>query len=1461
MKKLFLPLVTMLVCLTSFGQLDMVVNEFYGTRSTGEEVYRIYAILEDPTDFISAVYGAGNNSLYIGSDIGGIVNDENGAITGDNLPLNFCPFIADVCFDSYLTIGAAGTNTGEVMYYDGVTPMACASPIIAISTLPSSEQFNLSFTPALGANFILGDGAWFGSNTPGCNDQGLPFGPNNKVLLAQIALPVGGSLEYNLNLQLFNEAVGPDEIDYVWNDASENSNQVLGLDKGLVYPYGNCTDETACNYNEFPAEEDVPAICNYACYGCTDSTACNYDPSVTIDDGSCSNLPGCTDSTASNYDSAAACDDGSCAFDGCLDSSACNFDSNATNDDGSCVLPDGCTNSNAANYDSLAQCDDGSCMILGCTDTMACNFNTLANTDDGSCELQDGCTDSNANNYDPSATCNDGSCEFDTLTTLSIEQYMTHDGIGSDGVDLTGLTTYRVYVNFPTDNYMLSSVYGVNPEELSIASTTTFWQSEFGGATADNLNPAFIDVIPSLEFDSFITIGKENSVIPGGPIVTAGDWPDSFEDGNGIYLNDNIGGAWFVVNGEPEQVINAYPDENLKVLVAQLTTDGEIDACINVQLFPNGDGSQMIFEHICSSSGPSEGCTDSTYCNYDPLAEIEDGSCSDTCFGCTDSLAGNYDTNATDDDGSCLFFGCMDSTAANYDSSATLDDGSCEFPGCTDPLAFNFNANANVDDDSCDYDCEGNVVFLDMGDSFGDGWNGGTWVLTNSSDEIVDSGEMDTAPINDGITASDIFCVPNGCYTFEVGGGSFDEEISWTITIGQTVISGFAPSVTPIDINGDCLIGCQDPGSCNYDSTAMLNYGCDYECVGCTASTACNYEADNTIDDGTCLFEAILEGYVFNDTDQNGVYLPNEFADPGLANWSVEILELGVVAFTDATGYYQFFNVPSGTYTLEATNVEEGWTNSTPTIITTSTIQCLITNQNFGFYPTGAQPFFATSPSWIFMEAFHCEDGYSPGLWVHNIGPVALTGQVTITFDPILGGEFFDGWSSVVNPDELNPGEAIWYLDGSPQAGESLIYQMHIPGPGAEFLGEVFDININLSLTDDLGEEYFNDNWLLQPEVVCSYDPNDKYTEFPGYTDEHHFILKENEMEYRIRFQNEGNWPAQDVIIRDTLDIEHLDLSTFSPAFGSHSFLTCLHPDGAVEFHFDDIYLPALETDEQGSMGFVAFRITPRDNVQPGDVINNTAHIFFDGNDAIVTNTTWHTIYECGEEAAFDLTSPLCLEDEILAQGTHEYVDDYLWTYNGDEISEDFEWSEVATAEGAFEITLTASNLLCDPITIGQFVNVNPTPQALITVDGSTLTASNGQAWQWYLDGVLIQDATEQSFTAEMNGIYSVEVFNEWNCSELSDDQELTSVSIWDANQLSLEMYPNPTSSNTTLYWTDHTAPLDLRIFNALGQIVHEVRAITGSTYVINTSEYTAGYYTIRTIQNGQSNEIKLIVQ
>ena len=65
--------------------------------------------------------------------------------------------------------------------------------------------------------------------------------------------------------------------------------------------------------------------------------------------------------------------------------------------------------------------------------------------------------------------------------------------------------------------------------------------------------------------------------------------------------------------------------------------------------------------------------------------------------GCTDSTALNFNPAAQVDDGSCYLVGCTHPHAMYVTENATIDDGTCEFlHGCTDSTACNFVGNIEL---------------------------------------------------------------------------------------------------------------------------------------------------------------------------------------------------------------------------------------------------------------------------------------------------------------------------------------------------------------------------------------------------------------------------------------------------------------------------------------------------------------------------------------------------------------------------------------------------------------------------------------------------------------------------------------------------------------------------------------------------------------------------------------------
>ena len=78
---------------------------------------------------------------------------------------------------------------------------------------------------------------------------------------------------------------------------------------------------------------------------------------------------------------------------------------------------------------------------------------------------------------------------------------------------------------------------------------------------------------------------------------------------------------------------------------------------------------------------------------YDINANIDNGSCIASVYGCTDNSYVEFNPFANVDDSSCnnlVVLGCDEPDALNYDPLANTNDGSCEdvVNGCTDSNAL-----------------------------------------------------------------------------------------------------------------------------------------------------------------------------------------------------------------------------------------------------------------------------------------------------------------------------------------------------------------------------------------------------------------------------------------------------------------------------------------------------------------------------------------------------------------------------------------------------------------------------------------------------------------------------------------------------------------------------------------------------------------------------------------------------
>jgi len=143
---------------------------------------------------------------------------------------------------------------------------------------------------------------------------------------------------------------------------------------------------------------------------------------------------------------------------------------------------------------------------------------------------------------------------------------------------------------------------------------------------------------------------------------------------------------------------------------------------------------------------------------------------------------------------------------------------------------------------------------------------------------------------------------------------------------------------------------------------------------------------------------------------------------------------------------------------------------------------------------------------------------------------------------------------------------------------------------------------------------------------IGAFDPNDKQG-FPVGYGEAHYIRPGTELEYLIRFQNTGTDTAFTVRIVDTLSL-WLDPTTIRPGVSSHTYQFNFTGQGIAEFLFENILLPDSNVNQVASNGFVKFSVSPRADAPLETLIENSAAIYFDFNEPVITNTTRHRLGE-----------------------------------------------------------------------------------------------------------------------------------------------------------------------------------------------------------------------------------------
>ncbi len=521
--------------------------------------------------------------------------------------------------------------------------------------------------------------------------------------------------------------------------------------------------------------------------------------------------------------------------------------------------------------------------------------------------VQAQCSDTAACNYDPNSTSAESSSACVSLETVTVH----------NSGDLAGMTTYRVYINLPesdnflsaistilmgcTDNgacnYAPSATYddgtcefsscppgspqadeAATPSIIRITSTTSFYQDEVGNSTADGVMTSLFGFFPTLVYDSWVTIGyAPEDGTPGATVSTIAspnqNWVADFEAGGDLIMDDLIGGLWYIFNDGNDQGV---PDEDGKVLIAQLTTSGTVDVQVSGQYFPNygtgANGEADGTSSILFISDISSNCTDdpNAGCEYAESNLDCDGNClndadADGICDENDPCVGNYDAcNVCNGPGDIYACGCTGIPSGDCDCNGNQLDalnvcgGDCAADADSDGICDDIDPCVGAFDE-CGI-CNGPGAVHNCGCS--DYPPGDCDCNGNQSDALgVCGGTCEADADNDGICDDNDPCI--GSYdALNVCNGTCEADED-----NDGICDDVDPCVGAYDALGVCNGDC--PSDVDGDNV------CDNaEIPGCMNEEACNYNEEATDDDGSCsTFDAIgvCGGDCTADTDADGV--------------------------------------------------------------------------------------------------------------------------------------------------------------------------------------------------------------------------------------------------------------------------------------------------------------------------------------------------------------------------------------------------------------------------------------------------------------------------------------------------------------------------------------------------------------------------------------------------------------
>lgn len=397
------------------------------------------------------------------------------------------------------------------------------------------------------------------------------------------------------------------------------------------------------------------------------------------------------------------------------------------------------------------------------------------------------------------------------------------------------------------------------------------------------------------------------------------------------------------------------------------------------------------------------------------------------------------------------------------------------------------------------------------------------------------------------------------------------------------------------------------------------------------ASMNCLSVGDSVKTDGTNC--GSISGKVFIDNNSDCTFNSGDNS----YNYAQIIANPGnKLGYTNTNGDYIINNLPFGTYSLTAltTNTNLMSTCVTTVITTLNAGSPNSINNNFSreYIPITQPDLCVLASCSGIVPGFICTVNYN----LYNYNSFIASGFYKVT----LPSAFIPNITQVSASTYTISGDTIiWNFNNSINGSGSQLFFVKFTTPLSTPLGSIFTTCMWAQPTvTDLN--YANNNYCYSRNVSGSFDPNDKTVSPVGIGTNGDIAASVTDLTYLIRFQNTGNGPAVNIVVKDTLS-PNVDINTFEMLGSSHNYNIDILNGNILRWKFNNIMLADSNSNEPASHGYIQYRIKRTTNNTPGTQIKNTAYIYFDFNAPVVTNRAINTI-----ETVTGIKSPSSSDNE-----------------------------------------------------------------------------------------------------------------------------------------------------------------------------------------------------------------------